>query len=560
MPQAVVKKTSPTHAPKAAKKVSSKKRADPEKKKATPEKKERVEKKSTRSTSKTPVAKKSTKDAGKQPKTKKVKPNRPRKIDVNSTVAEESGLNLSVARVKNIIDDHGLNQEFTPVAETIRKAKGGHFTKTDKSGKVIERDEEQTPVAKLPSDIKRVLKQSRNAYLTLRRREYERKWLKDLAVSKPKKAKAYKEARKAQKKIHDEEMAHLHEEKRVPFDLQVFNNNYDAKFYDNFDKSIDLPTGVNKDGTEWDEWKQAANCVGKMKIRFSANSKIYLTAFLETVVRAIALNGTYNCFAHGNKIVKIYHVFDETFVGNETRLPIIRLLTSLDAYKRWQERVNETKEAKNNGVKLEKVSSSSGTHPFSLYIGKVFKYVKYHLAHADVDTGVKDDPSMTKAYLKSYFGGSLGQDLKRFCSDVLVELLDRIGDMIKTSVQTSGVKTVTDDIIKTIISQVYSMFGMDFVPVRQFMCDTVYKYNKYITERREERKLAAATEAKTGKKSVKPKKVPIEEFEDDEEPEEEPEEDPEEDDEDLEDDEDGVTHGGDKTSDELDDVEYDDEE
>lgn len=427
------------------------------------------------------------------PKTDKVKKVvKPRQIDTNSTSAEESGLNLSVARVKNVIDDQGVNRDYMPVIKAIRKARGGHFVKLDKEGAVVKSwDEPKIPLSELPADVKRILKLAKHSYTLSRRTEYERQWLKTLASTDKKAADEYKRLRKEYKKKHDDLMSEISEEKRLPVNIQSFNTEHYPDFYKNFDSSIDLPSGSSRsiDGkapVEWDEYKKAINCVGKLKIRFGSNSKVFITAFLEMIIRSVVVSGLYNCFARGNKIVKIRHVFDDEFIGHDVRFSAMRLVQSLDTYKNWHMKYQKILAAEENDPALNE-DSNFNSHPFALYIGKIFKYVKFHLANGTIDTGVKDT-ILDREFLQSYFGASLGQDLKKFCSDIIVELLNMMGIMINESIQICGVKTVTDDIIKTIIIHIYTMYGMNSTHIKKFMGETIHMYNKYIVDRREDKK------------------------------------------------------------------------
>jgi hypothetical protein len=294
------------------------------KSKAKGKKKSKVVSKSQKEKKAKPKTRVKAKSAGKKPAVKSSKP-----LVTNPTTGDETGLNLSVPRVKTIIDDKCLNKRYSPVAKLIRTARGGVLKKKDGDVEIP-----QVPIDELSEEVLSVLEEAKLEYVKGSRGKYEKQWLKDLSDSKPAKASKYREAKKLAKLKHESDMLQYVESEREEFDMNSFNIAYDKSFYSEFDDS-DLPTGKDKNGGNWDVWQQSANCVSKMKVRFSADSKIYLTAFLEHIMCQLAYNGTINCFLSGNKIVKVKHVVDTTHDGAADRMPVHRILKTLNCYKTW---------------------------------------------------------------------------------------------------------------------------------------------------------------------------------------------------------------------------------
>jgi hypothetical protein len=404
------------------------------------------------------------------------------------TLDGHSGLNLSVARVKNVIDDNGLNASLTPLFTELRRSdKGWNETvrTTGADGKSNSSTVEHAPRAfsELPKAVSDVLESVRKQYREdgSAMRDYEHSVLKTWTKEKLTK---YKEAK-----------ANAKEAQGKDFDNNAFNKNYDKNFYAKFTPTW-LPEGVDDKGNKWNVFKQHQVLLTKKKVRFSANSKVHATTFVEYLMRQFLYRSIRNCFDVKNKIVKLHHAFDTSHQGDA----IMTMMHSLSCQQKWTDLENNEKESEDAPKQTE--SHNDTNYPFLLYVGKLFRYCKNTM------------PLTVDEEKDKYHSASLNNNFRRFCSDAIVELLTRLSVMIKEEIETRSVKTVTDETVTKVSAHLCASFGYSFDPVREFLKNTVASYQGFVSQRREQnRKIQSSKESapttsntEDSKKSKKSKK------------------------------------------------------
>ena len=72
-------------------------------------------------------------------------------------------------------------------------------------------------------------------------------------------------------------------------------------------------------------WIQPAN-------GFSTNSRVFLSAFVECLIKQMALNGTVCCIADKKKIIQLDHILDTSVEGFEERFPLYPMITHLSTF------------------------------------------------------------------------------------------------------------------------------------------------------------------------------------------------------------------------------------
>lgn len=234
-----------------------------------------------------------------------------------------------------------------------------------------------------------------------------------------------------------------------------YNCEFDAHFYDDFTlKCKDMDN----------EWKQAIDLISKLRVRFSANSKVLLTAFIEYLIRQIIANGVYCCMTDGKKIIKLRHALDTSKDDFETRCPLFSLIYNLHVYREALPKIkNEAYNAENL------VEYDDSQYHFRFYIIEICKDVKRRML-----------PDGGKT--------SISKDLKNFCSRVAIELIVRIGLMLHEEINMRNVKTVNDDLICSTIKNAHIMAGLRFDETMKFVTDRTDTYKTYMDTVREQRR------------------------------------------------------------------------
>jgi hypothetical protein len=288
-----------------------------------------------------------------------------------------------------------------------------------------------------------MLSRAKGFYRAQRLREFERSYLKILDGKDHVSYLSYLDKRKTAKAAGGS------------LDMHKFNTSFDKHFYRGFDEKNDLPPCKDKDGVVSDVYKRNLSALSKLKIRFSAESKIYLTSYVEHVLSEFLNDAIVNCFTLNNKIVKLHHAFND-----KTSL----LMSSLSSYKKWL----VVEAAQKTDDETPQDHEDEAKYPFSLYVSKMFKHCKHTMDDSD-----------------KYVSASLNQNLKKFCSDAIIELLKRVNLMIKEEMDTRSVKTVTNEIVVKVASHMYSTLGKSFDKVRTFLNTNVPFYKKFVEARRE---------------------------------------------------------------------------
>lgn len=409
-------------------------------------------------------------------KKKVVKPKQTnvRKINSKPVLAKTTGINISPAKVKNIVSNFVLNKDAYAALKELKDSIPRQITKVV-NGKTVTEDFKGVPVAKLSKPTLEYIKHATECYESNLRNEYDKKKVSGMSTADREK---YVESRNKSKSEDDE------------FDLTAFNLSFDKKFYDQYElerKSRETDTSVN-------EWKKSIDKVTKLKNRFSTNSRVYLSALVEYLIKQLASNGTVCCVADNKKIIQLSHILDTSKEGFEERFPLYPFIVNLDTFKQATKHLNEL-DAKNLEDSKDSKSSKSNDktnknvdlfsienlsldkqYQFRYYIGESCREVRMDLAESKTgEDNVYNFTSVSKLF-------------KNFCSTLVCEFLIRIGKMLDKEIETRGIKTVNDTVIKTVISQYHIVCGVSEDKTTEFINNTTKKYYEYVGQRQQKRK------------------------------------------------------------------------
>lgn len=474
VPTSATKKTLKKTAVKDDKEKSAKKVVKEEVKEKAPKKSKKEEVKEEKETKK--ESKKETKANAEETKEEKpVKEKTPKKINTNKTAGHNTGLNFSVAKVKNVISNSCINEEpFNALKEmkSMRKFKEEGSTEYTFS------------LDSLSKETLSTLDKCFEVIVESKRQDFSKKSVIQMTEETREK---YLEAKKQAIADFQQSQKDTHLFEDDEFNLTEFNLKWDKNFYKQMEK---------------DDWKSlkhdelytyATNLVNKNKIRFNSESKIYMTAFVEYIVKQLVVNGTIHCVADNKKIIKLEHALDSS-ADEFKQFTMFPFIASSNTYKMFinsktlVEDGEETPEADLD----ESEDDIIGKVQFKHYVGELCRNVRMELS--DKDSLVED------SLLSEFNQTSVSKDFKQFCSNIIIELLQTFGNVLKTEVLTRNVKTVNYTIVGTLIRVSHIIHNLESESTIKFIQEKYKLYNAYLKERAKASAAKAADKKTTEKK------------------------------------------------------------
>lgn len=433
-----------------------------------------------------------------------------RKFNSNPVLAKTTGINISPAKVKNIVSNHVLNKDAHHALTELKNARARTIVKVV-DGVEVKEEFAGTPISQLSDATQTYIKFAYDEYESSQRDEYAKAKVSGMSVVDKKR---YQEARSKAKSEFDSKSGEQFLSDGSEFNLTEFNRKYDVNFYAEYDRLKEVADKADKA----DLWKKAMDKVTKLKNRFSTNSRVFLSAFVEYLIKQLALNGTVCCIAEKKKIIQLSHILNTTHEGFEERFPLYPLIVNLDTFKQAQKYLSDssafeppedTKDAESDSAGAEEASDSKDGEP-----EEKSKKKKKHEKNTDIFT--LDGISLDKQYQFRYYISescretrmdlaktardedgelmevynytSVSKLFKNFCSTLVCEFLVRIGKMLEKEIETRGIKTVNDTIIGAVISHYHIVCGVDEAKTLDFIRTVTTKYYSYVADRQKNRK------------------------------------------------------------------------
>jgi hypothetical protein len=402
----------------------------------------------------------------------------PKKINVKATLADICGLNLSVAKIKNIISSLCINKEtFTALKEM-------------KEHRVITSvtDVDEKKVEEFTFSLEG-LSQETLAYLDMcsvslnenKGLLYSRKVTRDMSKED---AARYNEAKRIAVSAFQAEQKNGHLFQQFEFNLTAFNLKYDSKFYDAMpDYEAGWKTLVNKE-----LYTHCVNLVNKNKVRFNSESKIFITAFVEFIVKQLVVHGTKSCIADKKKIIQLSHALD----APSAEFTMFPFISSTSAYKKYvSQQVVDAESETDDETEVEPTESEDDVSDrklqFRYYVAELCRNVRMELSAQD------ETPDLESKFNQT----SVSRLFKQFCSNVIIELLQTFGNILKVEVTSRGVKTVNYSTIGALLQTAHILHNIEFAPTIEFIQEKYNVYNQFLADRslkREETPVAPKVE------------------------------------------------------------------
>ncbi len=405
---------------------------------------------------------------------KKVK--KAKKINDKPTLSDNCGLNLSVAKVKNIMSNLCINEEPFLALKELKEHKVLEEEKSEENSDGKKKKRAFTFTLKgLSSQTISYLEKAYDSNLESLKESFSKNRIKMMdEVTK----KDYLQKRKDAVIAHqldqkNDHLFHSHE-----FNTTKFNTEWDKNFYED----MEIPEWKTLEDMELYDY--CVTLINKMKVRFNSESKIFVTAFVEHIIQQMVLNGTINCVASGKKIIKLDHALDTSTEGFESRFSLYPLILNLETFQKIRQEDSTSEEVESESETkaetLEEEEKVDRKYQFKYYVAELCRTVKMELARADMPDNITQSV---------YFHTSVSKVFKNFCSNIIVDLIRMFGEVLKVEVSTRNIKTVNYTIIQTLVKVVHIVYGLNtqLDETVQFIQKRYRAYQKFIEERKNKR-------------------------------------------------------------------------
>lgn len=387
-----------------------------------------------------------------------------KKINVKPTIADTQGLNLSIAKVKNIISNLCINKEAidatVDIKNNIREVNDEFFYEEFTLEKVS-----ADTIAYLDVCQRNTMENCSQVHSRVVLKGYNSKELEKYETSKQKAISNFNAEQKQSNLFNDEK-----------FNIIEFNQNYNKNFYK--DMKNYNPNWKNLEGK--DLYDYCMYLVTKNKVRFNSESKIYITAFVEFIIKQLVINGTLNCIKDKKKIIQLEHAVSD-IMPKFTMFPLIYTTRAYKEYSTSSQNSSEEDDAKSEAETEideeddEKLDTTNRKLQFKYYVAELCRNVRMELSVEDEANSKYNQTSVSKKF-------------NQFCSDVIIELLQRFGKILKEEVVTRDVKTVNYSIITALVKIVHHCYNLDAKNTISFIQEKYNLHNTFLKERQDGRK------------------------------------------------------------------------
>lgn len=415
-------------------------------------------------------------------KVKKVK-----KINNKPTPSDTCGLNLSIAKVKNIMSNLCINADPWKALKEMKEHRIVKATSTEaeikeNSGKRVKKQFTFT-LDGLSQETLDYIEFAHKSNIVTERETLAKLNVKNMTDEQKK---AYNVKRKEALVAHQLKQSTSNLFQLNEFDLNAFNLEWDSGFYD---KLVVVDYHQLKD---MELYAHCANLINKLKVRFNADSKIYITAFIELIIKQLIVNGTVNCITSGKKIIKLEHALDTVSEGFKERFSLYPMITNLESFhKVADEKVVDDASTEEHEEKApaeeEEEEPTDRKYQFKYYVYELCRTVKRELAKEN------NPEDFTQSV---YYSTSISKIFKNFCSNIIVDLIRMFGELLKIEVSSRNVKTVNYTIIETLLQVFHLTYGLssEFEKSTNFVQERYSIYQNFVKDRKDGR-LGASDEA-----------------------------------------------------------------
>jgi histone H3/H4 len=418
-------------------------------------------------------------------------------------IPPKQGLNFAVTKIRRILsnkcldpDSHAINQLLDAVRvypEVVKVVAEGGEAKELTPEEIAENKAKSRVFSLELSSIPEVVLQ----YLESCVKKIESKIRLDhvaaaLKASTNEKRKEYETTKKKAMKEFVQKYRKENPFDAPSFDLVSFNETHFP----------DLLHGVEGSLTEMNAWKNlrdaelydaCVNIIRKNNVRFNTEAQVFITAFIEYIVKQVITNAIHNCVSSGKKTIKVEHAVDLSSEDIQTRMPLRAIISSLNTFKSAEERLRlalSEKKAKRRRAS-KKGSEEAQAEPQELpeASASLDEQESDHLDEDDdkskellLEHSIKSLCNSSKVEIalakatgadalledSEYIQTKISKLFKKFCSDLSVELLELFGRILKTEVVSRKVKTIKHNIAYALFNLVHTIYDSSDVTESTF--------------------------------------------------------------------------------------------
>lgn len=194
--------------------------------------------------------------------------------------------------------------------------------------------------------------------------------------------------------------------------------------------------------------------VGKLRCRFSNDASVVLSSMLDYITQDLVRTAMVNAHTVGKAIIQVSHIIRNDFTTVKS-YPLIGCLSVVQNARHVMDVDEEEKDD-------DDVHDDKNNSTFEFYVNLICKCVKAELVSEN----------------ESYASIRISKNIRKFCSDVVIQLIERISPLIKLYAHTAKIKTVNDDVIKFIFQFLLIDSGSNCDEFMQFMSDRLEAYRK----------------------------------------------------------------------------------
>jgi hypothetical protein len=197
--------------------------------------------------------------------------------------------------------------------------------------------------------------------------------------------------------------------------------------------------------------------VGKLRCRFSTDASVVLSSALDYVIQDLVRTAMVKARSLGKAIIQVQHIVQGDFASTNM-YPLVHQLDVVQKAMQTSDVIDEECDTDTHEDEDDEKHGST----FEFYINLICKNVKNKL--------VESDESFTPIRISKH--------IRKFCSDVVIQLIERISPLIKLYSSTAKVKTVNDDVIKFIFKFLLLDSGKCPESITTFMQERLNVYRK----------------------------------------------------------------------------------
>jgi hypothetical protein len=405
------------------------------------------------------------------------------------------GVYINPPRIKHCLDADGINRAIEDAINELRDAEPHEVDIVDpKTGKKTGKTQTTQLVAfdKISETTRALVKRAK-----LQNEEREKENIKREKARAEKLAEDIRAGRVDAKKLEEEHAATVEAEAK----LQEERAAKDAAR-----KAMGHPVRGPKKVTKY---SNEIELISKMRIRFAKEGATQVAASICAALHELLEFGMENALKQNRKILKRKHVLQPGF----EQLPLACLYRNLDVFKNAQIEEAKRQEAENkkHEIRLKKKEDADQKEDpkteeededdlteddddeernFSHYV----KQVCHNIMNQKIEKDKKEK--------HPYEDIRISLEIREFGSQLITDFVKRLCPLLKGQINTMGVKTISQSVIRQTIQFQLEYSGVDPTPVNARIDAKVEEYRAWMKRKKEE-KIKAALEKEAEKDAKK---------------------------------------------------------